>query len=78
MKRTTALVNGSDLNDSLSVYDEVSRKNTMTLLFYHSHCWKTIKIELRQVNVILIIASTELHNVRSIVREKTRETLEIA
>ena len=77
MKRTAALVNGSDLNDSLSVYNEVSRKNTMTF-FYHNHCWKKIKMELRQVNVILIIASTELHDVRSLVWEKTRETLEIA
>ena len=46
----------------------------MTLLFYHSHCWKKTKRELRQDNVRLFIASTQLHNVRSMVTERTRET----
>ena len=49
----------------------------MTLLFYRSHCWKKVKRELRQGNVILFVTSTELHHIRIIFKEKTIETLEI-
>ena len=49
----------------------------MTLLFYRSHCWKKVKRELRQGNVILFVTSTELHHIPIIFKEKTIETLEI-
>ena len=48
----------------------------MTFLFYPSHFWKKVKIELRQGSVILFIASPQLHYIRGIVKERTRETLE--
>ena len=49
----------------------------MTLLFTVVIIGKKVKIGLRQSNVIVFIASTELHHVQNIFIEKTGETLEI-